>query len=156
MAANIVVDRMSVEVIQANLLWGVMGGLLGLFAGLLGVIGLIIGIIALALAWFWGKASAKLKMALFGFGLVSLFVGLFTMFSSAATSALGLTPKELSGLGFFGSILSIPNTINQYIGLDQALLNTSVGVPTSAGVAALTRLTGGTTSTGSTGGGTTG
>lgn len=154
---NIVVDRMSTEVIQANLLWGVMGGLLGLFAGLLGVIGLVIGIIALALAWFWGKASSRVKMALFGFGLVSLFVGLFSMFASAATSSLGLTPKEVAGLGWFGSILSIPNTINQYIGLDQALLNTTIGVPTSAGVAALSRITGGTTSTGgSTGGGATG
>lgn len=157
--AGVVVDRMSVEVVQANLMWGLLGGILGLFAGLLGIIGLIIGIVALALAWFWGKTSSRTKMALFGFGMVSLFVGLISMFASATQTSLGLLPKETAGIGWFGAVLSVPQTVNQWIGIDQALLNTTPGVPTAAGVTALSRITGTTLATGTgttTGGGTTG
>jgi hypothetical protein len=154
----VVVDRMSVEIVQANLLWGVIGGLVGALVGLLGIFGLIIGIIALALSWFWGKTSSRTKMLLFGMGLVAIFVGLFTTMMSATTTALGLTPTEVSGVGWFGTILSIPQRVNTYIGFDQALLNTTVGVPTSAGATALSRLTGAvsTATTGGGGGGTTG
>jgi len=152
----VVVDRMSVEIVQANLLWGVIGGLIGALVGLLGIFGLIIGIIALALSWFWGKTSSRTKMILFGMGLVAVFVGLMTTMMSAVTTSLGLTSTELAGVGWFGTILSIPNRVNTYIGFDQALLNTSLGVPTSAGASALARLTGATTTTGGSTGGVTG
>lgn len=148
-----VVDRVSVDVVQANLLWGFLGGLIGLFIGLLGIVGVIIGVIALGLAWMWMKTSARMKMLLFGMGIVSVFLGFITMLAVASFSSLGLTAEETAGIGWFGAIMSVPKTLDETIGVSRALLNVETGVPTTAGLSALSRLTGTATTTTTTGGG---
>lgn len=153
--ATPVVDRVSVEIVQANILWGFLGGIIGLFAGWLGLFGVIIGVIALVLSWLWLKTSARIKMLLFGFGLVATMVGVVMMMASSVTASLGLTPDETKGLGFFAIPTYLSQLVNSKMGVFSALLNVSEGVPTATGLSALSRLLGGTTSTTSTGGGST-
>lgn len=134
-----VVDRVSVEIVQANLLWGFLGGLVGLFAGLLGIIGIVIGIIALVFAWIWKRSSARMKIFLFGFGLVATFVGFIAMGTTSMMAQMGVTAENQRGLGIFGTLLSIPKAIDEKIGFSRAVYNVETGVPTSAGLSVLSR-----------------